>query len=250
MKQYINLLITFTWTDFKLKYIKTRIGLLWAILKPLVLLGTIYTIFSIFLGFKMDHYPLILLLGIILWNFFSESTLSSIDNLISKKEIIKRMPLPLSIIILSACINTLITAIINLLIFSCILIIAQIELSWLILLFPILLLLLFILSVGLSFILSALNIFFRDLRYIWEIILQLVFWATPVIYTLNLVPEKFLPYYLLNPLAQIINSARNLLLEQTLNLNSLLIILLTSLIFFLIGSGLLTKLRYKIIEHI
>jgi ABC-type polysaccharide/polyol phosphate export permease len=179
------------------------------------MLGTLYIVFSIFLNFNIPHYTLFLLLGIILWNFFVDSTILGMKSIILKGGLIKKTYFKREFIVISANLNCLISFIFNVIIFFIFLLCSNIKISETALIFPVFIFELFILSLGVSYLVSSLYVRYRDMDHIWEVILQIGFWVTPIVYTLTSVPDKILKWYMLNPLARIINDSRNVVIYDT-----------------------------------
>ena len=250
MSKYFQLLLAITRIDFELRYAKTRLGLMWAIVKPFFMLGIIYIVFSEFVGLKMENYVLNLLLGIILWNFFAEASSVAINDLMNKSHIITKIPLPISVIPFASCLNIFITFLINLLFFVLVLLFSSLAINWYFIIFIIIILSLFIFTLGISYILSALNIIFRDIRYIWDVVLQIGFWASPIVYLSTMVPQQYLTYYNFNPLAIIINQSRDSIINNTINFNSIIIIAVLSIVVYLIGFTIFKKMSSRIVEEI
>jgi ABC-2 type transport system permease protein len=200
-------------TDFKLRYQGSALGYMWSLLKPLALFIILYVVFSQFLslGRSIENYPVYLLLGIVLWTFFSEVTSLSVKSIVDRSSLIRKINFPKYIIVLSTTLSAIINLCLNLLIVGVFMILSGIEVSLSSILLIPLLLELFILSLGVAFLLSSLYVRFRDVNYVWDIILQGAFYATPIIYPLTLVPEFAAKLLMLNPVAQIIQDARSVL---------------------------------------
>lgn len=209
-------------TDFLLRYQGSFLGIAWSVLKPLMLFCVMYVVFVKFLRFSdgTDTFPLVLLLGISMWNFFTESTTMGLCSITTRGDLLRKINFPKYIIVVSATINALICMSINLgvVIIACILSGVQfaVNVFWL----PINLLQLYLLSLGVALLLSALNVYFRDAQHIWEVVLQGLFYATPIIYPLSMVEQKLgevapgvglliEKLMLLNPAAQIIQDIRH-----------------------------------------
>lgn len=201
------------WTDFKLKYKGSTLGFFWSFLKPLFMLGVLYVVFALIMKSSINHYMLFLLLGIILWNFFHESTFTSMSNFIEKRGLIKSVYFPRQILIISSNINSGLTLCFSLLVFFLLFFIYKMPLGWSFFMFLIMLLLLFIFSLGVSYILSALYVRYRDVFQIWEVLTNAGFWITPIIYDVSIIPQKYSTIYFLNPLARIITYSRTILLD-------------------------------------
>jgi ABC-type polysaccharide/polyol phosphate export permease len=202
--------------DFKLKYNRSILGFFWSLLKPLLMLATLYVIFHMVIRLDVPHYELFLLLGIILWGFLIEATGSSMSSLIRSSNLIKKTFFDKRLIVLSTTISAFISLMLNLIVFVLFLMIFQVWFSWHIALFILLLAELFIFTLGMSYLLSSLYVRFRDITHIWDVLSQIGFWVTPIIYPLTVIPEHLRKYYILNPLARIIEDSRNLLVFHTL----------------------------------
>jgi ABC-2 type transport system permease protein len=170
----------------------------------------LYIVFTKFLklGGGIPHYPVYLLLGIVLWNFFLESTVISSTSVVQRGDLIRKISIPRYLVVVSSSVSALINLLINILVVLIFAIVAGIEprLSWA--LIPLLIIELFILSLSLGFILAALFVKYRDVSYVWEVILQAGFYATPILYPLSILAEKYQKILMLNPMAQIIQDAR------------------------------------------
>lgn len=209
--QYSNILLQeLVKTDFKLRYQASTLGYLWSVLKPLALFGVLYLVFGVFLptGRGVPNFPVYLLLGVVLWNFFTEVTNGSVQAIVGRASLIRKIHFPKYVIILSTTISALINLTINLIIVSIFIAFAGISLSWSMLLLPLLLIELFLVALGLGFILSTLFVRYRDVNFIWEVIIQAAFYATPIIYPIFLIPDLAAKIIILNPVAQIIQDAR------------------------------------------
>ncbi len=212
-KQKRSLLRQLVITDFKLRYQGSMLGYLWSIVRPLALFTVLYFVFShIFrFGDSIPAYPAYLLLGIVVWTFFVEATNMGMQSIVGRGDLIRKVTIPKWTIVLSTSFTAFINFGINLIvamIFAIPLGTQLIEGIWIL---PLLIIELFVLAVGVSFLLAALYVRFRDMAFIWELILQVAFYATPIIYPLSLVPERFQKIMLFNPVAQIIQDARYVL---------------------------------------
>lgn len=199
-------------TDFKLRYQGSVLGYAWSLLRPLLLFAILYVVFVKFLGVGGDvpHYPVYLLLGIVIWNFFSEMTTQSATSIVGRGDLIRKIKIPRWIIVLSSSLSASINLLLNLVVVGVFAVINQVELSVLLLLFPFALLQVYIFALGVSFFLSAAYVKYRDINYIWEVILQAGFYLTPILYPLTMIPNiTFQKILLLNPVAQAIQGARH-----------------------------------------
>lgn len=211
---YRELLWLIAVTDFKLRYHGSMLGYLWTLLKPLALFGVMFVVFSLFMKMNIPHYQLYLLLGIMLWNFFAEATMAGVHALASKVGIIKKIYFPRIIVVIASTISAFIGLFFNLIIFAIFFAFSGLALSWNMLFFPLLILGLYFFVLGLSLLLSVLYVLFRDLNQVWDVLLQIGFWLTPIIYSLQFVPTQFHFWLFLNPMTGYIQYARLLMIEQ------------------------------------
>ena len=236
-------------TDFKLRYQQSVLGYLWSILKPLMLFAIMYMVFVRFLKFGADvpHFAVALLLGTVMWTFFAEATSGGMMSVVGHGDLLRKIHFPQLTVTISAVMSALINFGINfsvVLIFS---IINGVRIRWTALLLVPIFLELIILASGVAFFLGALFVNFRDLNPIWEVVMQAAFYATPIIYPVSLVVANAGPRIahamLLNPMAQIIQDARYVLISDqypviwTSYTNHLLMIfpLLISIVIFIAG---------------
>lgn len=200
-------------TDFKLRYQGSALGYAWSLLKPLFLFAIMYVVFVHFLRFGegIPHFAPALLLGIVLWTFFTEATSQGMQAIVGRGDLIRKINFPKYIIVISGTISALINLILNLLVVFVFMLVDGVTFGPSALLFPITLLILYTFSLSLSFLLSALYVKYRDLSHIWEILLQALFYATPVIYPLQMVIEfsnQAAQFLMLSPIAVIFQNAR------------------------------------------
>lgn len=215
-------------TDFKLRYQGSVLGYLWSLLKPLFLFAVLYVVFVYFLRFGSDieHFPVYLLLGIVMWTFFTEATIQGMQAIVSRGDLIRKINFPKYIIVISGTISALINLAFNLIVVFIFMIFNQVDVHATILLLPFNLLELYVFSLAIAFFLSAAYVKFRDISHIWEVFLQAAFYATPILYPMSLVVGKSLEaaqIMLLNPVAQTIQDARyNTITHQTTTIDGLI----------------------------
>lgn len=206
-------------TDFKLRYQGSVLGYIWSLLRPLFLFIILFIVFDNFLklGSTIPHYPVYLLLGVVFWGYFTEVTNLGMSSIVSKGDLMRKINFPKYVIVLAGSFSAFINLMINFVVIAAFMALNGIELHWQSLLLIPLLIQLFMLSLGVAFLLSALYVRLRDLNYIWEIFLQAAFYATPILYPLFLVIERselVAKILLLNPVAQIIQDARDVLITS------------------------------------
>lgn len=213
-------------TDFKLRYQGSVLGYAWSLLKPLLLFVILYIVFVYFLRFGegVPHFPVYLLLGIVLWNFFVEMTSQSLSSIVGRGDLIRKIRIPRWIIVFSSSISAIINLCFSLIVVGVFMIINQVDITATILLLPFNIITIYIFALGCSLFLAAAYVKYRDITYIWEVVLQGGFYATPIIYPLTMIPVEFVQKILsLNPMTQAIQGARyNAITHSTLTTEQLL----------------------------
>jgi ABC-2 type transport system permease protein len=205
-------------TDFKLRYQGSVLGYAWSLLRPLFLFVILYIVFARFLkvGDGIPYYPQYLLLGILLWNYFAEVTSGSVAAIVGQGDLIRKLNFPKYVLILAGSFSAFINLILNFIVLGFFMALGHIGLTQNAVLMLPLIAELFIFSIAVAFFLSALFVRFRDISYIWEVIMQAAFYATPILYPLSLIPNDAAKLLILNPMAQIIQDARHgLITPQT-----------------------------------
>lgn len=197
-------------TDFKLRYQGSVLGYAWSVLRPLLLFGILYVIFALVIksGDGIPHFPVYLLLGIVLWTFFTDMTSQSLGSIVGRGDLIRKIKIPRWIIVFSSSILAVINLCLNMVVVVIVMIINHVPLMQTAIFIPILILELYVFALGLSLFLSAAFVKFRDLGFIWEVILQMGFYLTPILYAMSIIPLRFQKLQLLNPLAQVMQDAR------------------------------------------
>ena len=207
-------------TDFKLRYQGSVLGYMWSLLKPLMLFAIMYTVFVHFLRFGagLDHFAVSLLLGIVLWTFFIEATSQGMQAIVGRGDLIRKINFPKYIIIISATISALINLVLNLLVVFIFMIFDGVDFKLTSLLFPLHILELYVFALSVAFLLSAAFVKYRDISHIWEVLLQGVFYSTPILYPLQMVMQFNLfaaQLLMLNPIAVIFQDIRHNLVSQS-----------------------------------
>jgi ABC-2 type transport system permease protein len=196
------------------------LGYLWQLVRPLMIFGVLYVVFTqiIRLGGDVELYPVALLLGVVLFIFFSESTSGALGSLLEREALIRKVEFPRLAIPLSAVLTALMNVALNLIAVVVFLLVAggRVRASWLELPFLVLALALF--TTGLGMLLSALFVRYRDVKPIWEVVLQVLFYGSPVFYPIDVVieqSERAAKLMMLNPFAAIIQQGRHALIAPS-----------------------------------
>ena len=204
-------------TDFKLRYQGSMLGMAWSVLKPLMLFAVMYVVFVRFLRFGagIPHFAVSLLLAQTLWAFFQEATSQGMQAIVGRGDLLRKLKFPKYIVVISSTVSALINLVISLFVVLIFMIVNGVEFRPIILLFPLVVVELYIFALGIALLLSTMFVRFRDIGHIWDVIMQAWFYATPIIYPLTqLINVGWLSVaklvLMLNPIAQIIQDARYL----------------------------------------
>lgn len=207
------LLKELTKTDFKLRYQGSVLGYLWALLRPLMMFAILYIVFAKLLRFGNDipHYPVYLLTGTVLWSFFTECSQQGLQAMIGRGDLIRKISFPKYIVTVSTTLTAVINLLINLVVVVIFALINGVTLSWTWLLVLPLIIELYLLALGIAFLLGSINVKYRDISSIWDVIIQALFYAIPIIYPISMVAETSTcaaKIILLNPIAQVVQDVR------------------------------------------
>ena len=238
--EYRELFYFFTWRDIKVKYKQTLLGFLWAILQPLFM--TI--VFTVFIGDTITAktqlaipYPVFALSGMLLWGIFSGGMSNAANSMVNNANIIKKIYFPRLIIPISAILVALVDFFIALVIFIALLIIYKIDINYIAILYlPLSILITCLSAMGCGTLLAALNIKYRDVRYIIPFLVQGLLFLTPVLYPINISSNPIAQFILkLNPLSGALELMRGLFVGYSINFETVIISSITSVFLFIIG---------------
>jgi len=215
------------------------------------MLLVLYVVFTNLMRVQVEYYQLLLLLGIVLWNFMSRGTTMSIWGIIGKPSLVQKVYFPWDILILSTCITALMMTLLEFVVFIIFMAVFRVMPGISIAYFPILFVFEFLIILGLSLALSALNVYFRDVQFIWAVVIQIGFFATPIIYPITIFPEKVQWIVMLNPMAQIISMMRDCILYKiSPDPLNLAYVAAFTLVIFLLGYAVFDHLEPKFAEAI
>ncbi len=205
-------------TDFKIRYQNSVLGYLWTLLRPLFLFAILYLVFVKVLkaGEDIPNFGVYLLIGIVIWNYFVEVTTGSVGAIVGKGDLMRKVSFPRYVIVLAGSFSALINLTFNSLIVAIFIGLVRTDRNISVAFLPLLVLELFVFSLSLGFLLSALFVKFRDIGFIWEVIIQGAFFAVPIMYAFSLVINQNLlaaKILISNPIAQLMQDARYMLVS-------------------------------------
>lgn len=211
MKRYSFLLSQLVRRDFKVKYRGSILGVLWSVLNPLLNMIVLSIVFSqVFRA--VDNYKMYLLSGLVIFNFFAEATNSSIGSVVYNFGLITKVYFPKFILPLSKTLSSAINLVISVFVFIFLGSFMDVHVWVGYLIIPYVLVCVLIFSAGISFILSTLQVFFRDTQYLYSVIITIWMYATPILYPLTILPKELLPVFKVNPLYLFIDFLRQITL--------------------------------------
>lgn len=219
-RRTVYLAITLALTELKVRFFDSALGYLWSLMRPLMFFGVLYLVFNqiIRAGDTIDFYPVVLLMGIVLYTFLSEATGDSVESMIKHEGLIRRVAFPRLVIPLAVTVTAAFNLLMNLIVVFVFMALSGVAVRWTWLELPVLLCLLLALALGISLLLSVLYVRFRDIKPVWGVVLQAMFYATPILYPIEVVRKQFpeaVSYVMCNPLAAINQQIRYAVLDPT-----------------------------------
>lgn len=249
--QYREFLKTSVLKDFRGKYKKSFLGVLWSFINPLLQLLIYSIVFSFIMRAGIDNYACFLIVALIPWTFFNATLIQSTTSIVNNAGIVKKVYFPREILPISTVTSNLLNFIISCIIIVAALLITGVGLSWYVLLLPIILIVQYILLIGLAFILSSITVYIRDLEYFINVLMMLWFYLCPVVYSVEFIPDKWMPLFSLNPMLHIINAYRDILFYKRLpDMANLGIWFMISVVIALIGYKIFKGLEKRFAEEL
>jgi ABC-2 type transport system permease protein len=215
LRRFTGLTVMLATTDFKLRFFGSALGYLWTLMRPLLLFGVLYFVFTevVRFGDEVKHYPVYLLTSIVLFTFFGETTARGVTSLIERENLLRKIRFPRMVIPLAVALHAMFNLGLNLIVVFVFVFATGIEprVSWLELVPLIALLVVF--ATGVTMLLSALYVRYRDMLPIWEVVLQMLFYASPVIYVAATLPDSIEREAMANPIAAVLTQVRHALID-------------------------------------
>jgi ABC-2 type transport system permease protein len=216
-RHFVQVTRALTSTEFKLRYFGSVLGYLWTLLRPLMLFGVLYVVFThvVRFGDGVPHYPVVLLAGIVVFNFFSEATSGGLGSLVARENLLRKVSFPRAAIPISVSMTSAANLGLGMIVVFGFAVVDGVapSLSWFGFLACVAAAV--ALATATAVLLSVLYVQFRDAQPVWEVALQLLFWGTPIIYTIEAVPPNFQEILMFNPLAASLQQGRHWLSESS-----------------------------------
>ena len=249
--EYRELLKSSIKKDVGGKYKNSVLGVLWSFLYPLLQIAVYAIVFPLIMRSNMENYTGFVCCGLIPWNFFSTAISRSSFTMIENGNILKKVYFPREILPISVVTSEAVNFVISTIIILAFVLGTGMGLTWYVIFYPVILLIQYILLIGISLFVSSITVYFRDLQHFIGIALQLLFYATPIVYATNIIPESYQWILRLNPMTFIIDGYRSIFYyQQQPDFISLGITLLVSLILCVVGYLLFSKLQKRFAEEL
>lgn len=249
--QYREMLKSNVKKDLRGKYKGSFLGFLWTFINPLLQLLVYSIVFSQVLKANVENYPMFLFVALIPWTFFTTAIQCATVEVVNNGAIIKKVYFPREILTLSTVTSAFVNFLLSMIIVVIALIISGIGISKYILLFPLIAIINYVLTLGIGFILSSVTVYLRDLEYIVNVFIMLLFYLTPILYTLDSFPAEYKNILMLNPMATIILAYKDILYYQVMpDMWNLCIVGLLSVIVLFVGYLIFKKLERKFAEEL
>lgn len=248
---YRELLKTNIKKEIRGKYKGSWLGILWTFLNPLLMLAVYAFVFPYILRVDVDNYTIFMIVALIPWNFFTTAVQNGTGCVVINGHILKKVYFPREIIPISITTSQLVNFLITCIIMAVFILCSGVGFSIHALMFPLLVLIQYILTLGITFILSAITVFVRDVSHFVSVILMLGFYATPIVYLGSMLPEKFQIFLKLNPMAQLVEAYRSILYYHQLpDMKMLAIWGIASVVILVVGYMIFKKLEKSFVEEL
>jgi ABC-2 type transport system permease protein len=213
LAQQLRILRVIAGTEYKLKYTDSALGYVWSIAKPLAMFAVLYTVFGRFfkLSVGFEHYPLYLLIGIVVWVFFVDASSLTMTSVVARASLLRKLAFPHLVIPISVTLSAAMTFLVNLLVVAVFVAANDIgpDPSWMMI--PLLLAELFVFTLGVGLVLAASFVRLRDVNQVWELAVQLMFFASPIMYPVDFLPPWAKPIAFISPVVQVMQDLRALI---------------------------------------
>lgn len=216
VRRFVDLTVTLAVLEFKIRYFGSALGYLWQLVRPLMLFGVLYLVFTEFVRFNegVPYFPAVLLTSIMLYTFFADATTGAVTAVLDRENLVRKIQFPRVVVPLAAVLTAVFNLVTNLVAVAIFVAATGVRPQWTWLLFPVLVLALCVMATGVAMLLSALYVRFRDVQPIWEVVLQVLFYGSPILYAIELVPSETARQVIMcNPVAALLQQVRHWLID-------------------------------------
>ncbi len=248
---YLDIVVVLAKKDFKLRYRNSVLGFMWSLLNPLGYMLILTLVFSLLLHSNIPNFAPWILMALLVWRFFQVATTQSLGSVVNNPSLVTKIYMPRTLIVLSSNVANLIGSSLEFAVMLPLLFLLGVQPGLHLLFLPVIILMEFFLIFGISLLLASLNLRYRDFSQIWDILTQLGFFVSPIVYAESLVPSRFQFWYSLNPIARLIGATRGLFFDYQLpSAYDFLVILSFTAILMAIGFVVFEHLQVKFAEEL
>ncbi len=246
-----SLIVELVKREVKLRYRGTWLGFLWSLLNPLIMTVVYTLVFVFFFQVSTPNYSVFLFCALLPWNWFSEATITGTDCFVSHSGFVRDAIFPTSILPVTSIASSMMNYVFSLPILLIAVLVFRVPLGWSLLALPLIMLVQFLFTLGIVYILGTFNVFFRDLRYIVQNLLLALFFLTPIMYDVTTIPQRFWIFLKLNPMEHIINNYRSIFYYNTWpDWGDTGIVVAISLVLFALGIWAFESYRERFAEYL
>jgi lipopolysaccharide transport system permease protein len=249
--KYRDLIWNLTITDLKIKYQSSALGFAWSLLNPLLMMLVLYVVFVNVFRMNQDNFALYILVGLIAWMFLANGTTMAMGSIVGRPGLVTKIYIPRQILVLSTTLSCFISSLLEFCVLIPLLFIFGIKITPYILFFPVAHVVFFFIVYGVSLMLAAFYVYYRDLNQIWDVLIQLGFFLSPICYPLSTIPAKYLSMYLLNPVTVLMEMYRNFLIYGIAPAPlSVIYLIIVATILVVVGMAVFKRLERRFAEEI
>ena len=248
---YRDLLRELVLRDIRVRYKRSILGFAWSLANPLLYLTVFYFVFQMALAINIPRFGVFAFTGILVWSWFQTSLSQSTGAIVGSRELVRTPGFPPAVLPVAIVTSNLIYFLVALSLLLVFLLFFGNGLSYWVMMLPVLVFLQFLMTLGLAYLIAALNVLFRDIGHLVSVLLQLMFFLTPIFYDASMIPDDYQSLYRLNPMVHIIESYRSVLLEtRAISLWPLAIIAFCSSVMLFAGHRIFMRLSYRFVEEL
>lgn len=205
---YRELIWALALKELRVRYKRSVLGFIWALLNPLLMMIVLSLVFGTIMRFSIDHYAIFLLSMLLPWTFFTQALSYSVESVVSNASLLRKVRVAKVVFPVSTVVSNIINFLLSLIPLVLIIVVLRFPLHWTWIYLPVPMLGLFLFTLGTSFFFAAVNVFFRDMTHIVQVILSAWFYFSPIIYSLDFIPAKHRWLFKLNPMLYVLNGFR------------------------------------------
>jgi len=206
--KYRELIWALAIKDLTIRYKRSVLGFLWALLNPMLLMLVLTVVFSKIMPIALTHYPVFLLSTLVPWTFFAQSLTYGVESIVGNSDLIKKVAVPKFVFPIAAVLSNLVNLLLSLIPLALIVLVLRHPFHWTWIFLPIPILALAIFTLGFCLFFASANVFYRDIAHVVQIVIQLWFYVTPIIYTLDVFSPHYRWMFKLNPIIYVLNDFR------------------------------------------